>query len=108
MTILQALQHISEVRYFGVTMMLDVLRGSTSKRLTDAKLETVPEFGSLANLRRDELNAIIDWLLENHFMIKTKGQYPVLHPTNEGNHYSDFISASKLQALKKRLEQLTF
>lgn len=105
-TVLQALQHISEVRYFGVTMMLDVLRGSTSKRLTDAKLENVPEFGSLANLCRDELNAVIDWLLENHFMIKTKGQYPVLHPTNEGNHYSDFITVGKLQALKKRLEQL--
>jgi DNA helicase-4 len=54
---------------------------------------------------REELQTIIEWLIANHFMLKTKGQYPVLHPTYEGMHYGEKITVLKLKKLKKCLEE---
>jgi len=102
-TILQGLLHISEMRYYGITVLIDVLRGANSKRIIDAKLNTLPEYGKLVQLRRDDLHAIIEWMLENHFMLKTKGQYPVLHPTYEGMHYDEIVTSNKLKKLQERL-----
>lgn len=102
---LNTLQHISEVRYYGVTMLLDVLQGIETKRLFDAKLNSVPELGALKKISREELQAIIEWMIENHFLLKTKGQYPVLHPTYDGIHYHEKMTSAKLKKLKKYLEE---
>jgi DNA helicase-4 len=103
--ILNTVQHISVVRYYGVTMLVDVLRGIESERLMDAKLNTVPEYGTLKSFSREELQAIIEWMVGNYLLLKTKGEYPVLHPTYEGIHYRDKITSAKLKRLKKYLEQ---
>ncbi len=105
-TVLNALQHISVIRYYGVNMMADVLRGASSKRLMEANLHNIPEYGALCSYSRDEVTVIIEWMIENHFMLKTKGKYPVLHPTAEGNNYHENITTRKLLGLKKRLEEL--
>lgn len=102
-TILQGLLHISRTRYYGITVLIDVLRGANSKRIFDAKLSTLPEYGKLAQIRRDDLHTIIEWMIENHFILKTKGQYPVLHPTYEGMHYNKFITPNKLKKLQEKL-----
>lgn len=103
-TILMALQHISEIRYYGVNMMLDVLRGASSERLHQANLQSISEYGALKEFSREEITLVIEWILENHLMLKTKGKYPVLHPTAEGNNYHETITAGKLKGLKKCLE----
>lgn len=103
--ILKALQHISEVRYYGITMILDVLQGMETKRLFEAKLNIIPEFGALKENSREELQAVIEWMIGNHFMLKTKGQYPVLHPTYDGMNYRGEMTTAKLQKLKKYLEE---
>ena len=103
-TILMALQHISEIRYYGVNMMLDVLRGASSERLHQANLQSISEYGVLKEFSREEITLVIEWMLENHLMLKTKGKYPVLHPTAEGNNYHETITAGKLKGLKKCLE----
>ena len=46
----------------------------------------------------------IEWLIENHFVLQTKGLYPVLHPTYEGTHYSETITEGMLKKLKRKLE----
>ena len=106
-TVLEALQHISEIRYYGINMMLDVLRGASSERLKKANLHNIPEYGAFREYSREEVGLILDWMLENHLMLKTKGRYPVLHPTAEGNNYHEIMTFSKLAGLKKRFEQMT-
>jgi len=103
--ILSALQKISAVRYYGTTMLIDVLQGERTKRLLDAKLNTISQFGSLASLSKEELYAMISWLIKNNYILKTKGQYPVLHPTYNGMHYAETMSEKQLKQLKKYLEE---
>lgn len=103
-TVLKCLSHISEKRYYGINVLADVLRGANSKRIVDAGLDKLPEYGKLKSVRRDDVIAIIDWLIENRFILKTKHPtYPVLHPTYEGMHYDETITANKLKKLFERL-----
>jgi DNA helicase-4 len=57
----------------------------------------------LQGISREELTAIVEWLIENHFILKTKGKYPVLHPTYEGMHYDESITSNKLKKLSEYL-----
>ncbi len=104
-TILQALQNMSKIRFYGVTMLLDILRGSESKRILEAGLNSISEYGSLEMISREELRAVVEWMLDNHLMLKTKGQYPVLHPTYDGNHYDQIITVRKMKKLRSYLEE---
>jgi len=99
-TVLSCLIHISEKRYYGKTMLIDVLRGSDSEKIIKAKLKTIPEYGMFkSNLTREDVTLVVEWLIENHFILQTRGQYPVLHPTNEANSYHESITAGKLKKL---------
>lgn len=103
-TVLQCLSHISEKRYYGINILADVLRGANSKRITDTELDQLPEYGKLRQVRRDDLMTIIEWLIENHFILKTKHPtYPVLHPTYEGTHYDEAVTVAKLKKLQSIL-----
>ena len=103
--ILTGLQHISEVRYYGVTMLLDVLRGSGTRRIYRAELNLLPEYGALKSISREDLQTVFDWLLSNHYMLKTRGEYPVLHPTYDGLHYGETMTERQLKRLKAYLEE---
>ena len=103
--ILTGLRHISEVRYYGVTMLPDVLRGCGTKRIYRAELNLLPEYGALKSISREELQTVFDWLLSNHYMLKTRGEYPVLHPTYDGLHYGETMTKRQLEKLKKYLEE---
>lgn len=103
-TVLRCLSNVSEIHYYGVNVLVDILRGSNSNRIKKAKLEKIPEYGSLLNLSREELIIIVEWLVENHFILKTKHPtYPVLHPTYNGIHYGETITYNKLKKLLERL-----
>ena len=82
---------------------LDILRGSKSKKIQTAKLNKINGYGKLSAIKREDVEFLVDWLIENGFILKTKGPYPVLHPTYNGNHYSEIITRQKLQALKRKL-----
>lgn len=103
LTVLQCLSNISEKHFYGITMLADVLRGSSSKKLLSAELNLVAEYGKLVAIKREDIIVIIEWLIANKYILQTKGPYPVLHPTYEGTHYSDTITLGKL---KKLLEEL--
>ena len=99
-TILNCLEHISEKHYYGVTMLTDVLRGANSKKIISSGLNNIAEYGKLKNISREDLILIIEWLIENHFILKTKHPtYPVLHPTYDGTHYSETMTNGKLKKL---------
>lgn len=99
-TVLQCLSHISAKKYYGVTILADVLRGSSSKRVSSAKLDCLPEYGALKAVSREDVTDIIHWLIDNHFILRTNhSEYPVLHPTYDGIHYADTMTTAKLKKL---------
>lgn len=105
-TILNALEHISEKHYYGITTLTDVLRGASSKKILSSGLNSMAEYGSLKSISREDLIAIIEWLIENHFILKTKHPtYPVLHPTYDGTHYSETMTTAKLKQLYAALKK---
>ena len=103
-TILKTLSALSAKKFYGITMLVDVLRGSHSKRIQADGLARADGYGSLANVKREDVQYLVEWLIENGFILKTRGQYPVLHLTYNGEHYSEVISRQKIQVLKKKLE----
>lgn len=103
--ILNALQNISFIRYYGMTMLVEVLHGAENKRIFDNKLNKLPEFGIYREMSRESIQSIVEWMLGEHYILKTKGRYPVLHSTYEGLHYSESITKDKLIELKKYLEE---
>jgi len=50
-------------------------------------------------MSREDLSVIVEWLIENHYILQTKGQYPVLHQTYNGNHYNETITKGQLTKL---------
>lgn len=103
-TVVKALQNVSRIRFYGISMLTDVLKGTDNKRVFDNQLDKLPEFGSMKDLPYETIKAIIDWMTEEHLILKTKEKYPVLHSTYEGLHYSEVITEDKLKKLKKYLE----
>lgn len=102
--ILKCLSHISEKHYYGINVLVDVLRGANSKRIAQAKLNQVPEYGIQKKIKREDLIIIIEWLIENHYILQTRHPiYPVLHPTYEGLHYDEMITVKKLKKLLEKL-----
>lgn len=96
---------MSSVRFYGVTMLVDILRGTDNKRIFDNNLNKIPEFGSLKDMPRETIQSIIEWMIKEHYILKTKEKYPVLHSTYEGLHYSETLTEGKLKKLKKYLEE---
>ncbi len=86
-TVVKALQNVSRVRFYGVRMLMDILMGTNTKRVLDNNLHKIPEFGALKELHYDTVQSIIEWMISEHLILKTKERYPVLHSTYEGLHY---------------------
>ena len=99
-TILQCLSNVSAKRYYGISVLTDILRGANSQKIKSAELDRIPEYGTLKHIRREILVNIIDWLIEQKFILKTKGTYPVLHPTYDGVHYAETMTNAKLKKLQ--------
>lgn len=102
---LKALQNVSKDKFYGVTILVDVLRGANNKKIFENQLHTVEEFGALKEMPHETIVSVIEWMISEHLMLKTKGKYPVLHSTYEGLHYSEKVTAQKMKNLKKYLEE---
>lgn len=104
-TVVKALQNVSRDKFYGKTVLIEVLRGINSKKIFEKQLHTVAEFGTLKEMPHDTIASIVEWMISEHLILKTKGKYPVLHSTYEGLHYSENITVHKLKKLKKYLEE---
>ena len=103
-TIMNALVHISEKKYFGVSILSGVLRGSNAEKIKKNGLDKVKEYGALSYLSGEEVTRLIYWLIGRHYIIKTTGQYPVLHITSEGLKYVELFTPRIAGNLLKWLE----
>lgn len=103
-TILDCLSGISEKRFYGVTVFIDYLRGSETKKIKENNLDKTGGFGSLSYLNRENVTALVEWMIKHKYIHQTKGPYPVLHPTYEGLHYSETITPTMIGHLAKMIE----
>lgn len=104
-TVIKALQNVSTIHFYGISVLCDVLRGSENKRIIENKLNRIPEYGMLRSLSADDVKAVIEWMISEHYILQTKGNYPVLHSTYEGLHYSETITEGQLKKLKEYIEK---
>lgn len=104
LAVLQCLSDISENKFYDKTTLTDVLRGAETKKIKDAALDKVKGYGRLSYLDRDDVTAIIDWLIAHNFIRQTKEVHPVLHPTYNGQHYDEVMTLTGLKKLRKYLE----
>jgi DNA helicase-4 len=101
--IVKVLQDISLIRFYGITILCDVLRGSNNVREIENKLDEINGFGIYKKLPNEMIKTIVEWMISEHYILQTKQLYPVLHSTYEGLHYSETISERKLKHLRKVL-----
>ena len=69
---INCLGHISENYYFGITILISVLRGGNRKQIVKHKLNEVPEYGIYADMSRDDMRAVVQWLINNHYMLRLR------------------------------------
>ena len=86
-------------------MLVDVLHGSENKRIIDNGLNKFAEYGLYKEMPRKTIQGVVEWLIKEHFILKTKSNYPVLHMRYEGFHYNECITEDKLEKLKIYLEE---
>ena len=99
------LSNVSTKRYYGISVLTDILRGANSQKIKSAELDRIPEYGTLIHVRREVLVNIIVWLIEQKFILQTRGTYPVLHPTYDGMHYAETMTNAKLKKLQMYLTE---
>ena len=104
-TVLKALQNASKQRFYSENVLADILCGTESEKVVKNRLGQIPEFRALKEMPYDTVQAIVEWMISQHYILKTKERYPVLHSTYDGLHYSESITKGKLQKLKKYLEE---
>lgn len=105
-TTLQALVHISDKRYFGVSTLARVLRKSEAGGIKKYHLDEVPEYGIMEGLGREEVVTVIYWLIDRKYILQTKGKYPVLHITNMGLTYKEHLTPGKMKSLVAALKEI--
>ncbi len=68
-------------RSFGRVMLINTLRGSKSEKIREKGLDASPWFGSLKMVSSDRANYLLDYALNNGWLVKSEGDYPVILPT---------------------------
>jgi len=63
---------------FGINVVVGVLRGSKATRLLENGFDKLRTYGTLTEYAESSLRQIIDALIQEHMLIQTEDQYPVL------------------------------
>lgn len=69
-------------RPYGTTMIVDVLRGSTNKKLKSLGLDEISTYGIVKNYTKDQLKEFINTLVSHRFIDYIEGEFPVLRLNN--------------------------
>lgn len=63
---------------FGIAMIIGILRGSKSEKITRLNLETLSTYGIAKEISDKRLHEIINFLVENDYLAQSNSEYPVL------------------------------
>ena len=59
----------------------------------------------MKGMPRERIQGIVMWMIREHYILQTKGKYPVLHSTYKGMHYSEMITENQLKKLRDILTE---
>jgi len=82
---------------FGTGLIIDILRGSKNKKILSFGLDKHSTY-NISKKSNKELNDIINYLVENDFLIKTNDKYPILKLGSRADEV--FYRRSKLDMKK--------
>lgn len=63
---------------FGITLIVDVLRGSRKARILELAFDELPTHGALSTYSENQIRHLIQVLLSDGFLLTTTGQYPII------------------------------
>ena len=102
---LKCLIEISEIRFYGVNMLAEVLTGLNCKTIRENNFDRLNTYGIYKNINFDDIKIIIQFLIDEGYIVKTGQMYPVLHISNKGIDYKINMDVKTLNKLKKTLTQ---
>jgi ATP-dependent DNA helicase RecQ len=66
---------------FGKNVIVNILKGSKSERITGPGLDSLSTYGIMADTGSHRIRAILDYLIEQGFLVLTGDEYPVVCPS---------------------------
>ena len=86
---------------FGISVLMDVLRGSVSKRVREYSLTKASTFGVLRSSTRKEIAELFNYLIYHGYIKRTSGTYPALYLTALGKKLMGNVVVHPLELPKK-------
>lgn len=79
--ILSCVARVDKTRSYGlgVTLYVQVLRGSRAQRISQLGLEKLPTYGIMKSLSEQKILELIDYLVSDGYLQSTSDNHPVLH-----------------------------
>ena len=68
----------------GISHVIDILRGRHTAQISSSRHQELSTFSLLSDVPNAELRGYLDQLIEQEFLLRTGGPYPVLQLTNHG------------------------
>lgn len=99
--IISCVDVVSQKKYLGTKKIIDLLFGEEIKTYKSNEFNKINEFGTLKKCNRKDIETLVYAMEKGKLLLKTKEQYPVLHPTNEGKDYIENPTKEKVRKLFK-------
>ncbi len=93
---------------FGKSYVVDVLKGSTSKKVLNFGHNRLSVYGIVDDFSRDELLQIVDSLIALGFLYRGEGRFPVVSVTKKGIEFLKSDEPLMLNFVKNRFEKNKF
>lgn len=91
---------------FGIVMIIDVLRGSNNIKIKQNNLDMLSTYNIMSEFSKNEVKKMIMYLLENDYIIKSDGEYPIILLTEKGNEF--LFSDDKIMISKAKHKQIDY
>ena len=100
--ILSCVARVDKTRSYGlgVTLYVQVLRGSRAQRISQLGLEKLPTYGIMKSLSEQKILELIDYLVSDGYLQSTSDNHPVLHLAEKASNVL-FHSEPVTMALKE-------
>jgi ATP-dependent DNA helicase RecQ len=65
-------------RHYGAAMVVNILRGSKSEKVTTAGLDKLSTYGIMSDMDASRLRVIMDYIINEGYLAKSDDEYPVV------------------------------
>jgi ATP-dependent DNA helicase RecQ len=65
-------------RFFGKTMIIDILRGSKNEKIRSYGFDSLSAFGIMSDVSTQRIRLILDHLIDESILFVEEGEYPVI------------------------------